>query len=197
VAAGRVHGQVEFRAGDLEVVPHGGVAGVQKLSDMRRSLGPEGAHGLQHAVVTGESLGISTPRGATTAGVAAPQATKTAFAPYTVPEASWTPVARSSLTSTEAFPALRTSSPPSLWNSAIRKSTRSGRLTQRSPGCEAELVVGRGPFAGGIQPGQGTAGGLARQAAFGQQHHRSAFPEQVNGGGNAKDSAADDGDTLG
>jgi hypothetical protein len=62
---------------------------------------------------------------------------------------------------------------------------------------EAELVVGRGPLTGGVEPGQRTSGGFAGQAALGQQRHGCAFAEQVDSGGDAQDAAADDGDVLG
>ena len=52
----RVHGEVQFRAGDLEIVPHGGVAGIEEGADVGRALGPERVDSLQHAVVFGDDV---------------------------------------------------------------------------------------------------------------------------------------------
>jgi hypothetical protein len=51
VSAGRVHGEVEFRAGNLKVVPRGGVAGIEESADVRRALGAEDVHGLPLALI--------------------------------------------------------------------------------------------------------------------------------------------------
>ena len=78
--------------------------------------------------------------------------------------------------------------------------SRPGRGEERAVAVhagETELVVRRGPFSGGVEPGERAAGGLAGQAAFGQQGDGCAFPEQVHGGGDSEDAAADDGDALG
>lgn len=75
----------------------------------------------------------------------------------------------------------------------IRGEERAVAVHARNP----QLVVRRGPFACGVEPGQGTAAGFAGQAALSQEDHGGAFAEQVHGGGNAQDAAADYGDALG
>ena len=75
----------------------------------------------------------------------------------------------------------------------VRGKERAVTVNARDP----ELVVRGGAFSGGVQPGERPAGGFAGEPAFGQQDDRGAVAEQVDGGGDSEDAAADDGDAFG
>ena len=55
-------GEVELRHGDLEVVAHGGVRGIQQVTDRKRTLLAQRAHGVEHALVLGDDVAHAAER---------------------------------------------------------------------------------------------------------------------------------------